>query len=107
MEGVLGWSVGCRMATRSFCVCASDVSYLCALDMGRISGIEDISRSTRPLVHPPTPLKDAHLEHVQQRRLAGIIKAQEEELRMLVKEAERGEHIPDWIAPSVSLPSPL
>lgn len=36
------------------------------------------------------------LEHMQQRRLAGIIEAKKQQLRMLVQQPEGGEHIEDY-----------
>lgn len=41
----------------------------------------------------------AHLEHVQQCRLACIIETEEQELGMLVQQAQGGEHIVDWSGP--------
>lgn len=35
-------------------------------------------------------------EHVQQRRLAGIVEAKEEQLGVLVEQAQRGENVPDY-----------
>ena len=38
----------------------------------------------------------AHLQHVQKRRFARVVQAEEEELSVLVEQAQRGEHVPDW-----------
>ncbi len=50
-------------------------------------------------LHPGLPLqrniKDTYLQHMQQRRLARVVEAQEEEFGMLVDQAERRQHIPD------------
>lgn len=39
-----------------------------------------------------------HLEHVQKRRLAGIVETEEQQLGVLVQQAEGGEDIVDCIA---------
>ena len=36
-----------------------------------------------------------NLQHVQQRRLAGIVQPEEEELGVLIGQAERGQDVPD------------
>ena len=48
-------------------------------------------------------LQDRHavvLEHVEQRRLAGIVEAQEQQLGVLVEQAERRQDVVDWWAGS-------
>lgn len=51
-----------------------------------------------------------HLQHVQKRRLSCIVEAEEEQLGVLVQQAEGGEDIVDYVAKhqcvSASLPSP-
>lgn len=42
------------------------------------------------------------LEHVQQGRLAGVVKAQEQELAVLVRQAERGQKVPNYYLLSAS-----
>lgn len=37
------------------------------------------------------------LEHVQQRRLARVVEAEEEQFGMLVREPELGENVPDCV----------
>lgn len=41
------------------------------------------------------PHPETHLQHVEQRGLAGIIETKEQELGVLVQEAERGQDIVD------------
>lgn len=50
----------------------------------------DSSPARQMYVHRVT-----HLEHVQQRRLAGVIETEEQQLGVLVQQAQAGEHIPD------------
>jgi len=42
------------------------------------------------------------LKHVQKRCLSGIVEAEEQELCVLVGEAERGQEVEDWMARSAS-----
>jgi len=60
--------------------------------------------SLRP---PPTPYIDAgraNLQHVEQRRLPGVVETEEEKLCVLVRQSERRKDIPDY---SRQLPSSL
>lgn len=68
-------------------------------ELTRVKSCIVVSRySTRRRGGERTGLKDRYtvvLQHVQQRRLSGIVKTEEEELCVLVGKAERGEKVED------------
>lgn len=47
-------------------------------------------------------LEATHLQHVQKRRLAGVVQAEEQQLGVLVQQAEGGEDIVDCAATEVT-----
>lgn len=69
---VLGCAVGCRIATRSFYSPLASVYH-----------------------NPPRQEKKTHLQHMQQGRLSGIIKTEEEKLGVLVEKTQRGQNVVD------------
>lgn len=96
----LGWSVGWRIATRSFCMMTqvSRCSYVSSLPAGvSTSSHRDGSCNVGVVRQVIT-----HLQHVQERRLAGVIKAEEQQLGVLVQQPEGGEDIVDWTETSES-----
>ena len=40
---------------------------------------------------------DPHLQHMQKSGLSGIVKTEEEKLRMLIQEAKGGQDVPNYI----------
>jgi hypothetical protein len=86
----LGWRVGWRIATLSFCTnlniskCFIPFKYNASLlSKPRISRIVNRSIST-------------HLQHMQQRGLSRIVETEEQKFCMFVQEAQRCESIPNY-----------
>lgn len=80
-EYILGCAVGCRIATRSFY-------------RNILVSTPHASLQQKPNLQAEAK-KKTHLQHMQQGRLSGIIKTEEQKLGMLVKETQRGQKIVD------------
>ena len=65
------------------------------VECGRQDRNAVILRANQLFADTPGGRRRKYLQHMQQRRLASIVEAEEEELSVLVGEAERGENIPD------------
>lgn len=79
------------MATRSFCEQSeSQPLNICSCSSGGL-----ISFKRREVEVSARTGLITHLQHVQQRRLARIVETEEQQLGVLVQQAERGEDIVD------------
>src|ERR1700693_446513 len=90
VDNSLGWRVGWRIATLSFCTnpnisqCFLSLEYATSfLSKQQISRIVNGSIST-------------HLQHMQQRRLSRIVETEKQEFCMLVQESQRCKSIPNY-----------
>lgn len=91
---LLGWRVGWRIATRSFCV-ENHHQKVVPCELAEACGIASRVHGNQSLLTFPD-LLSTYLQHVQQGRLSGIIETEEEEFGVLVQESQGRKSIPDW-----------